>query len=117
MSGPRLVLFAVLFGLIALSGLSAQSDDGQPSLWSDSFSALVQIYRDQSGENSVHRCQFDVSCSHFAERAIQKNGPLFGLVQFIDRYFYRENTDVRNHYPLVEEPDGTYRVSDAPFLP
>jgi len=84
---------------------------------SDILRALVNLYRDNEGKNSVHRCIFNVTCSHFAQLAVDKHGFVLGSIMFVDRYFYRENNDARLFYPLEREQDGTFRLDDDPFVP
>jgi len=90
---------------------------GIGALFKDLSEAFIGLYRKYSGQNSVSRCLFHVTCSHFAERAVGRYGLLIGTVVFIDRYAYRENSDSHLFYPLVGEPDGTYRLDDSPFVP
>lgn len=78
---------------------------------------VIGLYRQSSDRDSIHRCLFHVSCSHFAQAAVERQGLIVGAVMFIDRYFYRENQAARALYPLVGEDDGTYRLSDATFVP
>ena len=87
------------------------------TLAGDLFKVLVNAYRDNGLKNSVPRCIFDVTCSHFAERAFSKYGGLVGTIVFIDRYFYRENDAARYLYPRAGEEDGTFRLDDGPFVP
>jgi hypothetical protein len=87
------------------------------TLAGDVFEALVAAYRANEAHTTIRRCAFSVTCSSFAEKAISRYGFLVGGVVFIDRYFYRENADSRNHYPLIGAPDGTYRLDDSPFVP
>lgn len=96
----------------------AASRDEQPhSLWGDTFEVLVTAYRDNEADTTIKRCAFHVTCSYFAEKAFSRYGFLVGGVMFVDRYFYRENSDSRNHYPLIGELDGTFRLDDSPFVP
>jgi len=83
----------------------------------DILNYLVQLYRDNEAKTSVHRCIFNVTCSHFAQLAVEKHGLALGGIMFIDRYFYRENIDARLFYPLESEQDGTFRFNDNPFVP
>jgi len=87
------------------------------TLGSDVLGVLVNLYRDNKDDTSIHRCIFHVSCSHFAQRAVERYGVVLGGVAFIDRYFYRENNDARLFYPLERESDGTFRLNDGPFVP
>jgi len=81
------------------------------------YDKAVELYRTASDRDSVHRCAFGVSCSHFADRALHRYGVEAGLIVFVDRYFYRENQMTRYYYPLVELPDGTFRSDDSFFVP
>jgi hypothetical protein len=87
------------------------------SLLGDVFEGLVTAYRKNEAATTIRRCSFQVTCSLFAEKAVSRYGFVIGGVLFVDRYFYRENQDSRNHYPLIGEPDGTYRLDDSPFVP
>lgn len=87
------------------------------SLGSAVLGVLVNLYRDNKENTSIHRCIFHISCSHFAQSAVEKRGVVLGGIMFIDRYFYRENNDARLFYPLEHEPNGTFRLNDGPFLP
>lgn len=78
---------------------------------------LINAYRENSSKVSIHRCLFHISCSHFAEKAINRYGLFFGSVVFIDRYFFRENSNSRQNYPLIGEFDGAFKLDDDFFVP
>lgn len=93
------------------------SSAAPPSLAVDLYRTLVEAYRDNKETTSIHRCLFDVSCSHFAERAITNRGVLVGSILFVDRYFFRENFSAWQYYPKFKDADGDYRLNDSYFLP
>jgi putative component of membrane protein insertase Oxa1/YidC/SpoIIIJ protein YidD len=93
------------------------SESGPRTLAGDVFDGLVAAYRSNKETTTVHRCLFDVSCSHFAERALNRYGALVGTVVFIDRYFYREHVRSGDWYPRIKEDDGTYLLDDSFYVP
>ena len=58
-------------------------------------------YQSKIGSKTIHRCPFQVSCSHFLNDSIRQHGALKGFALFLDRYFYRENTSISSNYALV----------------
>jgi len=62
--------------------------------------ALIHLYQNHAAPNSISRCPFVISCSHFADRALEKYN-LLGIPVFIDRFFYRENNELFGRYPKV----------------
>ena len=76
---------------------------------------MINWYQDEVSPNSIQRCIFNISCSNFAEIAISKYG-LVGLLFFIDRYFYRENSEAYIHYPRIIKKNGQIKLDDKEFL-
>ena len=61
---------------------------------------FIHLYQTQASPNSISRCPFVISCSHYADKALDKYG-LFGVPVFIDRFFYRESAELFELYPKV----------------
>ena len=76
---------------------------------------LISFYQTKISPHSISRCPFKISCSTFAQRAIERYG-LFGIAMFIDRYYYRENHEAFAHYKLVVTDQGILKLDDALFL-
>jgi len=76
--------------------------------------AGIDHYRAVIGPRSVARCPFVCTCSAFASAAIRRYGFWPGLVLFVDRFFFRENRQVVQHYEAMVAEDGRLRFSDAP---
>ena len=77
---------------------------------------LIHVYQDRISPASISRCPFSISCSNFALRAISRRGLAFGLVMFIDRYYYRENATAFGNYDLVQADDGILKIDDSEYL-
>ena len=77
----------------------------------DALLAIVELYREEIGPRSIRRCPFVVSCSTLAKEEIDKNG-LYGLLVFLDRFFYRENIDAHRHYLSRRSADGALLLDD-----
>ncbi len=79
-----------------------------------SFSiSLIRIYQKKISPNStIHRCPYKTSCSNFAYRCILERGFFVGILLFIDRYYYRENSGVPYRYPLYEDKEGILKLND-----
>ncbi len=75
------------------------------------FVALIGRYQQSHSANSSHRCLFRVSCSHFAAEALVSYG-LFGLVPFVDRFFFRENGAAYGRYPAHLDGAGILLLDD-----
>lgn len=73
-------------------------------------------YQHHIGPNSVSRCPFVLSCSHFAVRALQRFG-ILGLPMLLDRYLIRENTQAYDHYQHHIGDDGRLRLDDGGIWP
>lgn len=76
---------------------------------------LISLYQTKISPQSISRCPFKISCSMFAQRAIDRYG-IFGVAMFIDRYYYRENHEAFAHYTLVVTNQGILKLDDALFL-
>ncbi|GEM_PF-4132494 len=77
---------------------------------------IILAYRANASETTVHRCPFHTSCSHFISDSLNKKGIIVGTLASIDRYFFRENLDAYNHYPLLNNPNGEIKINDDAFL-
>ncbi len=62
------------------------------------FSVSIKLYRTLISSQDSHTCNFTLSCSHFAEKAIKKYGVLLGLLIASDR-LQRCVEWSRNYYP------------------
>jgi hypothetical protein len=76
---------------------------------------LISFYQTNISPQSISRCPFKISCSMFAQKAIERYG-IFGVAMFIDRYYYRENHEAFAHYKLVVTDQGILKLDDALFL-
>jgi putative component of membrane protein insertase Oxa1/YidC/SpoIIIJ protein YidD len=72
----------------------------------------IGYYQRHIAVNSVQRCPFALSCSRYAQDRIGRLG-LYGVLLFIDRYFYRETVFARQTYPYTVRPDGTMALDDG----
>ena len=73
-----------------------------PSLLNSLARPAIHFYRRRIASQSIDRCPFHVSCSHFAEKAVERFGFLRGTALFIDRHFFREHAGARQLYTLRE---------------
>ena len=62
----------------------------------------IHFYRRHISSQSTDRCPFHISCSHFAEKAVERFGFVQGVALFIDRHFFREHVGARQYYALRE---------------
>ena len=62
----------------------------------------IQFYRRHIASQSTDRCPFHVSCSRFAEKAVERFGFVRGVALFIDRHFFREHMYAPQLYRLRE---------------
>jgi len=98
------------------STLYQQTSTNPPkSVFLDMADFLILFYKKDISTNSISRCPFAISCSSFCKEAIEEHGA-FGLVLFIDRYFYRENIDAFSHYSLIQTNYGVLKLDDELFL-
>lgn len=77
---------------------------------------LLDWYQKKVSTQSISRCPFAISCSDYTRRAIRKHGLIIGAAYFIDRNFYRENTESYRWYPLLELPGSVLKLDDAYYL-
>ena len=83
---------------VQLQTESSYIDQEQP----DSFLAKAnKKYQSIIGSKTIHRCPFEISCSHFLTISIKNHGTIKGTALFLDRYFYRENAFIPTHYEAV----------------
>jgi Putative membrane protein insertion efficiency factor len=85
------------------------------SIFTDLADDLISFYQKDISSQSVSRCPFFISCSAFCRKAIHQHG-LLGIAMFIDRYFYRENSEIYLHYKLLQTHQGTLKLDDELFL-
>jgi len=85
------------------------------SFFTTASHSLISYYQTNISTNSISRCPYKISCSHFAQQAIQQYN-VFGICVFIDRYFYRENGEMYAHYKLLQTENGALKLDDAFFL-
>lgn len=76
--------------------------------------AFIHLYQSKAAPNSISRCPFLISCSHYADDALTKYG-LFGVPVFIDRFFYRESSELFELYPKVFV-NGKPKYDDSFYL-
>ena len=73
-----------------------------PTLLKSLARPAIQFYRRRIASQSIDRCPFHISCSHFAEKAVERFGFVRGVALFIDRHFFREHAGALKAYPLRE---------------
>ena len=74
----------------------------KPALLKPLAQSAIQFYRRRIAIESTDRCPFHISCSRFAEKAVQRFGFVRGIALFIDRHFFREHVGARQYYSLRE---------------
>lgn len=74
----------------------------QPSLLKPLAQSAIHFYRRRIAGQSTDRCPFHISCSHFAEKAVERFGFVRGVALFIDRHYFREHAGAPHLYPLRE---------------
>jgi hypothetical protein len=95
----------------------AESAPSPLARWDRSVAlSLIRMYQRNISPKSVKRCPFNISCSQFATRSIERHGLVLGLVRFVDRFCFREHTAASLYYPLAVSSDGALRLDDAFFL-
>jgi Putative membrane protein insertion efficiency factor len=99
----------------ATTTTAATKNQEQPSFALGPINAgalsAIAFYRAEIGPHSVSRCPFVTSCSAFAYDHVQRFG-LWGLLPFVDRFFFRENPGLFALYPKTMLPDGRLKYSD-----
>ena len=73
-----------------------------PTLLKSLAPPAIQFYRRHIATQSTGRCPFHISCSHFAEQAVERFGLVRGVALFIDRHYFREHAGAVHLYPLRE---------------
>ena len=73
-----------------------------PALLKSLARPAIHFYRRRIASQSTDRCPFHISCSHFAEKAVERFGFVRGVALFIDRHFFREHAGALHLYPLRE---------------
>ena len=77
-----------------------------PALLESLARPAIRFYRRRMAVQSIDRCPFHISCSHFAEKAVERFGFVRGVALFVDRHFYREHAGAPRLYPLRETWSG-----------
>jgi len=88
----------------------------EPSVSKTITLRMIRWYQRDVATRSVSRCPFAISCSRYTAMAIERRGALAGVLWFIDRNLYRENSGTGDYYPWVEMPDGALKLDDRFFL-
>lgn len=91
-------------------------DEGYVSLPKAIGKNLIRFYQKKISVKSISRCPFDISCSRFALKAIERYGLFIGILFFIDRNFYREHKFAFLYYPLIENEDFILLLDDHFYL-
>lgn len=73
-----------------------------PALLKSLARPAIHFYRRRIAVQSIDRCPFHISCSNFAERAVERFGLVRGVALFIDRHYFREHSGALHLYPLRE---------------
>jgi putative component of membrane protein insertase Oxa1/YidC/SpoIIIJ protein YidD len=87
----------------------------QFSLITHTLIKAINYYQEKISPQSISRCPFEISCSNFAKKAIEKKG-VFGLIIFLNRYYFRENAECFSKYKIVQTQEGILKLDDASFL-
>ena len=74
----------------------------------------ISLYQSDITGSSIQRCPFKISCSNFAKIAIKKHG-FYGMLIFLDRYFFRENISAFKNYNFVLTK-GVLKLDDTFYL-
>ena len=77
-----------------------------PALLESLARPAIRFYRRRMAVQSIDRCPFHISCSRFAEKAVERFGFVRGVALFVDRHFYREHAGALRLYPLRETWSG-----------
>jgi hypothetical protein len=91
------------------------SDISFSVLFTHTANTLITYYQTTLSTNSIRRCPYKISCSNFAKEAI-KRYYIFGVHAIVDRYFFRENSEMFAHYKPVQIENGVIKLDDAFFL-
>ena len=94
-------------------------------VYSQSDSTIVKVkgsflegannqYQMRIGSKTIHRCPFEVTCSHFLTKSVEQHGIFKGTALFLDRYFYRENKFVPMHYESIIRYDKVVYRDEIP---
>ena len=73
-----------------------------PALLKSLARPAIHFYRRRIASQSTDRCPFHISCSHFAEKAVERFGFVQGVALFIDRHYFREHAGAIHLYSLRE---------------
>ncbi len=73
-----------------------------PALLKSLARPAIHFYRQRIASQSTDRCPFHISCSHFAEKAVERFGFVRGVALFIDRHYFREHAGALHLYLLRE---------------
>lgn len=73
-----------------------------PALLKSLARPAIHFYRRHIASQSTDRCPFHISCSHFAEKAVERFGFVQGVALFIDRHYFREHAGAIYLYSLRE---------------
>ncbi len=97
--------FSLLLAMLILCPIQAQLQTGLSDIeqkQQDSFLTKANNkYQSIIGSKTIHRCPFEISCSHFLTISIKNHGTIKGTALFLDRYFFRENAFIPTHYEAV----------------
>lgn len=89
----------------------AETPEIKTGFWKSLSLKTTRWYQKNVAQNSIRRCPFFPSCSHFTQKMIEKRGVFIGASLFIDRHFYRENSQIYQLYGLIEI-DGILKLDD-----
>ena len=126
-----IVLFycSIIFGQIESEIIEPWEEDLKPTNKNDGielpkfisspidyfYSDLIGFYQSKISSNSIHRCPFHISCSHYTKEAIRKYGAYTGILHFIDRNLFRENIAMKTHYSFRKK-DNKFKLDDSYYL-
>ncbi len=97
--------FSLLLAIFIVCPVQVQPETELPDIeqeQQDSFLTKANNkYQSIIGSKTIHRCPFEISCSHFLTISIKNHGAIKGTALFLDRYFFRENAFIPSHYEAV----------------
>jgi len=110
--------FLILLAIFVLSPQALNSQEktapSEPEAQASSLESANQLYQSKIGNQTIHRCPFETSCSKFLVAAIEKQGLFKGTALFLDRYFYRENHRIPQNYEAVTRANQVMYRDDIP---
>ncbi|MBU4211312.1 MAG: membrane protein insertion efficiency factor YidD [Kiritimatiellae bacterium] len=86
-----------------VQGADAPLNERSPLQWG--CVGLLIFYQQVISRITIMHCQMEPSCANYSLRAINKHGPLMGVIMTADRIMHE--ADERKYAPLIKQPDNT----------